>query len=272
MVTKIKDQEIHYTMHGKGLPLIIIHGFYLDSITMERAIEEGNIQVDGFKRIYVDLPGMGLSPRHNLFNNSDIMLDLLCEFIRELIDDHPFIVMGFSYGGYLAQGVAKRYRQQIIGEILICPVVVPDSESRNKAKVIRREIDEVFFATLNPDKQEELMEDMVVINERTYLRSEADFSRAVALADSEFLRDLYNNNYASTYIESDEGTHNHKALIVLGYQDSTVGYQDMLDRLDRYPNATISILTNASHAFFLEHPIQFEHAMNSWLALYKSQR
>lgn len=271
MVTQIKEQEIHYTMHGKGLPLIIIHGLYLDSITMERAIEDSNIKKDGFKRIYIDLPGMGESPRHNLFNNTDIMLDLVCEFIRALIEDHPFIVMGYSYGGYLAQGVAKRFRSQIIGEVLVCPVVIPDFESRNRAKVFNRQVDESFFKTLSEEKQNELMEEMVIINERTYLRSEADFSRAVALADVEFVTELSKMNYASSYIELDDATHDHKALIILGYQDNVVGYQDILNRMDRYPNATISILTNASHSFFLEHPIQFEHAMNSWLALYKSR-
>lgn len=269
MITYIKDQEIHYTSHGKGLPLFIIHGFYLDSITMERAIEESGVKVEGFRRIYIDLPGMGLSPRHNLFNNSDIMLDLVCEFIRELIDDHPFIVLGYSYGGYLAQGVAKRFREQIIGEALICPVVIPETEKRSPALVFNREIDIEFFETLPKDKQVDLLEEMVVINRRTYERSEADFSRAVALADNEFLTELYKFNYASMYIESDQEPHEHRALIILGYQDSVVGYQDMLDRLDNYPNATVTLLTKASHSFFLEHPIQFTQTLNSWLALYK---
>ncbi len=271
MVIRIKDQSIYYTSHGKGLPLIIIHGFYLDSICMERAIEESSIALSGFKRIYIDLPGMGQSPRHSLFNNSDIMLDLVCEFIRALVEDHPFIVMGFSYGGYLAQGVASRFEGQVTGEALICPVVIPDFKKRKKAVITNKEIDEDFFALMS-DTQKESVEDMVVINPRAFKRYEADFSRAIALADAEFLQELYNKNYASGYIDNDNKVHNHKCLLLLGYQDSVVGYQDMLDKLSQYPNATVSLHTNASHSFFLEQPTQFEHSLGAWLSQYKNQR
>lgn len=271
MVIKIKDQSIYYTEYGKGLPLLIIHGFYLDSICMERAIEDSSINLEGFKRIYIDLPGMGQSPRHKLFNNSDIMLDLVCEFVRIVIEDHPFIVMGFSYGGYIAQGVAARFAGQITGEALICPVVVPDVEKRKRAEIKNREVDEAFMASLSPT-QLEMIEDMVVVNKRCFSRYEADFSRAIALADAEFLQELYTENYASTYIETHKEVHEHKTLFLLGYQDTVVGYQDMMDRLDMYPNATVSLHTNASHSFFLEQPTQFEHSMDAWLSRYKQQR
>ena len=119
------------------------------------------------------------------------MLDLLAEIIIELIDDRSFIVMGYSYGGYLAQGIAKRFRHQIIGEVLICPVVIPRRANRQMADIFHQEIDVNFFATLNNGQQQEIMKDMVVINERTYLRNQADFSRAIALADETFLGELY---------------------------------------------------------------------------------
>ena len=64
-------------------------------------------------------------------------------------------------------------------------------------------------------------------------------------------------------------THEHKTLIFLGYQDNVVGYQDMMDQLINYPNATVSLMTNASHSFFLEQPKEFERKLNSWLSQYK---
>lgn len=268
MIAKILDQTIHYTIEGDGLPLIVLHGFYLDSISMNHALENTTIKLKGFKRIYIDLPGMGQSPKHNLENNTDTMLTLVCKLITSLIGDHPFIIMGYSYGGYLAQGIAMKFRNQILGEILICPVVVPEPEKRKIASITNREIDAKFLSTITEEKQDKLLSTMVVINARTYKRSESDFSRALALADSKFLKALFSTGYPSEYIESNKSLHTHKALIFLGYQDATVGYSDMMDQLDRYPKATINLLTNASHSFFLEQPTQFEYILNSWLSQY----
>lgn len=270
MIATIQGQTIYYSVKGEGLPLVILHGLYLDSLTMEHALEETRINLKGFKRIYIDMPGMGQSPAHELTNNSDVMLDLLSELIHQLVGDRPFIVMGYSYGGYMAQGIAKKFLGQIIGEILICPVVIPDVRKRRQETITNWDIDQGFFAGLEERKKEELLESMVVINPRTFHRSEADFSRATALADWGFLQPLFRDGYASTYIEGDERIHQHKALIFLGYQDTSVGYRDMLDRLDRYPHATVNLMSNASHSFFLEHPIQFEHILGSWLMLYKA--
>lgn len=271
MVIRIKDQPIYYTEYGKGLPLLIIHGFYLDSICMERAIENSSIRLEGFKRIYIDLPGMGQSPRHKLFNNTDIMLDLVCEFVREVIDDHPFIVMGFSYGGYIAQGVASKFAGQVTGEALICPVVIADINQRQKGQITNREVDEDFMSSLSVT-QLEMIDDMVVVNERCFNRFEADFSRAIAMADVDFCQELYTKHYASTYIDTDDSIHEHKTLLLLGYQDTVVGYQDMMERLDKYPNATVSLHTNASHSFFIEQPTQFEHSLDAWLSRYKQRQ
>ncbi|SHH75945.1 hypothetical protein SAMN02745207_02328 [Clostridium grantii DSM 8605] len=153
---------------------------------------------------------------------------------------------------------------------MICPVIITQAEKRNKASITHQDIDESFFNSLDEKTQEELLNKMVVINERTYFRSEADFSRAIALADKLFVKELHENNYASDYIDSNKSFHIHKALIFLGYQDPSVGYRDMLDRLYIYPNATVNLLSNASHSFFLEQPKQFEYILNSWLYQYKS--
>jgi len=149
-------------------------------------------------------------------------------------------------------------------------VVIPEFAKRHVKEIGHHEIDVKFFAQLDIQEQRELMKDMVVINERTYLRNQADFSRAVALADKEFLKELSTEgNYRSRYIEEHELIHSHKALIFLGYQDNVVGYQDMMDQLIKYPKATVSLMTNASHSFFLEQPKEFERKLNSWLGQYK---
>jgi len=271
MIQYVDDQMIYYDVKGEGLPLIILHGLYLDSITMINAIEESSISSSGFKRIYIDMPGMGQSPAHSLENNSDTILELLTKLIEKLVANRAFIIMGYSYGGYIARGIAKKFMNQVIGEVLICPVVVPQLSERKVASIAHQDIDRKFFDSLPPLKQEELLERMVVINERTYRRSEVDFLRAKALANPGFLKTLFSGKYASDYIEQDHRIHNHKTLFLLGYQDTSVGYQDVLDLLIYYPHANVNILTDASHSFFLEHPSQFEAIISAWLKIYKNR-
>lgn len=270
MIIVAKRQPIFYQEFGEGLPLIVFHGLSLDSTSMMNAVENTTIGLKGFRRIYIDMPGMGQSQPHTLTNNTDTMLDLMAECINELVQDRPFIVMGYSYGGYIAQGIAKRFPYQVIGEVLICPVVIPNNDKRQLAKIFHHEIDVAYLTTLSDAEQRKMMAKMVVINERTCHRVEADFFRAYALANKSFVKTLYSeSNYPSKYIDQHTMIHEHKTLIFLGYQDNVVGYQDIMDRLTNYPKATVSLMTNASHSFFLEQPKEFERKLNSWLSQYK---
>ncbi|MFV0466429.1 MAG: alpha/beta fold hydrolase [Lachnospiraceae bacterium] len=271
MIKEIDGQVIHFDIRGEGLPIIILHGLYLDSLTMIHALEESEISFKGFKRIYIDMPGMGQSPIHNLENSSDVMLDLIAKLVAELVQERSFIVMGFSYGGYIARGIAKKFLSQVIGEVLICPVAVPYFSDRRVEAITHQEVDEEFLKTLPEYKQRELLESMVIINEETYTRSEADFLRATALADFGFVQTLFSGKYASDYIDQDQRFHTHKTLFLLGFQDTSVGYLDILDLLNFYPHANVTLLTDAGHSFFLEHPEQFEALLDTWLFSYKKR-
>ena len=45
---------------------------------------------DNYKRIYIDLPGMGKSDSAEWITNSDIMLDVVIDFIEKIIPNENF--------------------------------------------------------------------------------------------------------------------------------------------------------------------------------------
>ncbi|WP_260681125.1 alpha/beta fold hydrolase [Arthrobacter sp. KBS0703] len=47
---------------------------------------------------------------------------MLLGFIDSTVGDEPFLVIGHSYGGYLARAIANRRADQAVGLALICPV------------------------------------------------------------------------------------------------------------------------------------------------------
>ena len=50
---------INYEIIGEGTPVLIIHGWGISSHTMKGAFEPIFNRLEGYKRYYIDLPGMG---------------------------------------------------------------------------------------------------------------------------------------------------------------------------------------------------------------------
>jgi hypothetical protein len=106
MQSRINEVSIHYVEHGTGVPLVALHGAGVDHREIEAAIE-AVIPDDGYRRIYPDLPGMGRTTGTDALTCNDDVVALLAEFIDHLVDQ-PYLLLGHSYGGYLARGIAAR--------------------------------------------------------------------------------------------------------------------------------------------------------------------
>jgi pimeloyl-ACP methyl ester carboxylesterase len=85
MECKIKNILVNYEIIGEGKPIVMIHGYYADNRVMAGCMEPIFSAKDGYKRIYIDLPGMGKSESPEWITNSDTMLDIVIEFIEKII-------------------------------------------------------------------------------------------------------------------------------------------------------------------------------------------
>lgn len=102
----INDLPIYYEEHGQGKPVLALHRFTEDHGFMKGALEPFFDNITGYKRIYVDMPGMGRTPVADWVKNADIMLDTLKKFVAEVIGDEEFLMVGASYGAYMCLGMA----------------------------------------------------------------------------------------------------------------------------------------------------------------------
>ena len=137
MDCRINEVSVHYVEHGGGMPLVALHGAGVDHREIEAAIE-AIIPDSGYRRFYPDLPGMGLSTADGLTGNDDVVM-LLGAFIDQL-GAGPVMLLGHSYGAYLARGVAARRAELVLGLGLVCPIAeqsrnVPDHE------VVRQDVE-----------------------------------------------------------------------------------------------------------------------------------
>lgn len=253
---QVNDVRVHYVEHGQGVPLVVLHGAGVDHRDVEVAIE-GFVPETGYRRIYVDVPGMGGSTSAGLTCNDDVVTVLL-DFIDQ-VGTGPVALLGHSYGAYLARGVAARRPEIVLGLALLCPVAeqshdVPDQN------VVRQDDD--AYDELEP-AQRKRFDDYFVVRTAANARRFRDHTwPGITLVDEEALGRIF----GGWNLDIGSGTCSAPTLIVAGRRDSVVGYTDAMRLVEQYPNATLAVIDDAGHALIHEQPELLSALVGDWLA------
>lgn len=264
MYTSIKDVEIHYETYGEGTPILMLHGFSPDMELMKGCMEPFFRKTGTqYKRIYIDLPGMGKTRRFTHLNNTDDLLDAVIGFIENEIPNRPFLIAGESYGGYLARGVIAKKRFSILGAFFICPVIYAARDKRTLPVKQGVEKDERFLQSLGSDIRAEFEDSCVVLNEHTYTRWTKEIVSGMKRGDQQFLEKIAGNYSFSSWFE--EPNFERPSVFLLGRQDDVVGFQDAIDLKEKFPYASYAVLNGAGHNLQIEKPILFDAYLEDWL-------
>ncbi|MBE5103729.1 alpha/beta hydrolase [Bacillus thuringiensis] len=263
MLCRIKDAGIYYEIVGEGKPVVIIHGCAPDHRLMMKCMESVFQKYEGYQRIYIDLPGMGKSNAPDWINSSDRIVEVLITFIEEIVSTQEFLLVGESYGGYLARGILSKMFERVNGLLLVCPVVVAQQKERqlpDKQVIVR---DGEFLNTLTSTDREEFCELTVVANEYTYTRFKEEIKPGLDVANYEFIERLQ-KNYPLT-MDFHQKKYEKPVLSLAGRQDISVGYQDIIGIIEDYPRATLAVLDMAGHNLQIEQPELFESLVWEWI-------
>jgi pimeloyl-ACP methyl ester carboxylesterase len=266
MECKIKNITINYEIIGVGKPIIMLHGYYMDHTLMVGCMESALNIRNNYKRIYIDLPGMGKSSSAEWINTSDIMLDVIIGFIEKIIPNENFLIAGESYGGYLARGIMYTMADRIDGVALICPVIIPDYKKRNIPEHVVLVKDAMLLSKLTIADAEDFNSSVVVQSEKIYDRYQNEVMSGVKNANSSFLQNIMQNGYGFSFdVDKVNKKFNKPSLIFLGKQDDTVGYKDAWTILENFPRATFAVLDRAGHNLQIEQGELFSSLINEWL-------
>lgn len=123
MFYKVQGNDLHYQVIGEGTPILLLHGLTCSSDLMIGCMEPIFERKPGYQRIYVDLPGMGGSSGNLEVASSNAILDILLSFIDAELAGKAFLLVGESYVGYLARGILAEKVSQVLGLMLICPLI-----------------------------------------------------------------------------------------------------------------------------------------------------
>lgn len=265
MKKNINGCELHYEIMGKGIPTICLHGSFVDKNLMKGCLETSFEGTPNFERIYVDLVGMDESPSNTKVKGSDELLQLLVEFIKEIVRESPFILIGESFGGYLSLALIKYFKTQILGMFLICPCVIGNKEKRVLPEKINLPAHPIDISASEKEAYDAFINMAVVINENTWKRYYEEVWTGIKKADGNFLS-TFEENYVLT--EEDEFTKIHfqnPAVFLMGRQDHMVGFEDTLSLRKNFSQGTFAILNGVGHNLQIEQPELFDCFLTNFL-------
>lgn len=257
--------QVHYVEHGPegpGVPtVVLVHGFPVDHRLMVGAFEPVFADRPDWRRLYIDLPGMGLTSAPDVASTDDVF-QILGAAVQALVPEGRHALIGQSYGGYLARGLAASDPARVAGLAVVVTVVDPRHELR--------ELPAYQVLVQHPALAERVgaealaAEDVLVVQtEETWARSRQEVDPGLAAADPAVVARV-EAQYAGSF-PVEPAPFEKPALIIAGRQDSVTGYRDAWGLLEHYPRASFAVLDGAGHSLHLEQSGLFEALVGEWL-------
>jgi pimeloyl-ACP methyl ester carboxylesterase len=264
-VIKLLGTELYYEACGEGIPLLVIHGWGVDhhlmSGCMEPVFEKSIYKV---RRIYIDLPGMGKSKASEFIKSSDDILNVIITFIDEVIPNQQFILAGESYGGYLSRALIQKRSKNILGLLLLCPLIYPGNRQGDVPPLKVIEKDNNLLGGLSEIERTYFEYMTIVQNDKIWERYKRDILDALLNQDSYFLNHVLEGAF-SYNIGKLEQPFEKPSLILVGRQDTEVGYKDQFGLLEDYPRASYVVLDKAGHNLQIEQYELFGYLVCEWI-------
>lgn len=127
---EVNDIRLAYERHGKGTPLVLLHGFPLDHHLWDDIVP---LLEDRFDLIIPDLRGFGGSSTLDSFSAmEDYALDVAG--LLDHIGVQKAAIAGHSMGGYIALAFARLFPERVSGLALIASQVLADAPERREGR------------------------------------------------------------------------------------------------------------------------------------------
>jgi pimeloyl-ACP methyl ester carboxylesterase len=219
---------MHTETVGSGRPIVILHGWRLDSTVELADLEPVFMQATGWRRHYVDMPGMGRSSPPLSEAALPDYVRYVREAIRELVGDDPYALAGTSAGALIARVIAGFPDEQVAGLLLRMPLVESNRSRRRVPRGAAAEIS-VRASRARAQKRADLWEPAERRIDPSVQALRDDPKRYRLDLPTDVLRV--------------------PALVISGRQDTRAGWRDALKLLETLPHATFAAIDDAEHEF-----------------------
>lgn len=263
--------SLAFKSFGEGTPILFVHGWQMNNDYEIGDFEPTFAHLHNYRRIYIDLPGMGATPADTSIVNLQSIYDRIVAFIEQEISPSKFLLVGSSLGGYLVRALATQFEAQLLGVHLKVPMIEPDTPRRD-LDVFKAIVEDEATMRAALEAQISSMGD-ILVQTPAYIRMVvAKMTKfvlpAVAMANDEVLTPIRNDpsRYSLDLIRNGgEAVFNKPALIITGRHDDVVGYRDSLRLLELYPRATFVALDRGVHMLPVDEGDLVQSLVLDWL-------
>lgn len=260
-----------YKSIGEGTPVLFVHGWELNKEHDIAEFEPIFAHAPGYRRVYIDLPGMGATPADASIVDLQSIYDEIVTFINQHISPNKFLLVGSSLGGYIVRALATRFEPQLLGVHLKVPVIEPET-SRRDLDVAKPIVEDAAAVRQALEGQSASLGD-ILVQTPAYIRlllakMTATVLPAVATAKAEVLEPIRNDpqKYSLEVIaKRRETVFSKPSLIIAGRHDDVVGYRDALRLLEVYPRATFVALDRGIHILPIDEGDLVQSLVLDWL-------
>lgn len=247
-----------YEESGRGLPVVLIHGFPLDHALWAPQLAG---LVDRCRCIAPDLPGFGDS-RAPRAASMDLYADAIVALLDELAIDRA-VIGGLSMGGYIAFALWRRHRDRVRALMLVDTKAGPDPDEARRRRseqidLVRRE----GAGALAP----RLLESMLA--RRTRERHPDVVERVLAMMGRQPVDGIAaalgamidRPDSTATLATIDVPT-----LVIVGEEDAATPPDEARRIHDGIAGSTLEIVEGAGHLSSVERPAAVNHVMAEFL-------
>jgi pimeloyl-ACP methyl ester carboxylesterase len=238
---------------------------------MRGAFEPIFEQTQGYRRIYLDLPGFGQTPAAPWIHNSDDMLDILCEFVDSIIGQENFLLTGCSYGGYLSLGLIHKMGARIDGVLLLVAMIDSLKTTDKPENLSDKQVlwQSEWFTSMkeNPDLKG-YMDMAVIATPQMYDKWQSDIQPGLDIADKNFISNHSIMDYSLSLEEAlRKVAFDKPSCILAGRQDDIIDccYVTAYGLAGRFSRATFATLDCAGHILHLDNESLFQQLAKDWI-------
>ncbi len=257
----VNDFRMSYNDVGKGLPVILLHGFPLSREIWAPQISAISSR---YRLITPDLRGHGDSEA----TSGPYTMDLLADDIASLIDGldlrQKVVLGGLSMGGYVAMAFARRHPQRLAGLFLTATRADADAEAgkegRQKAIAAAQQacsslpaVESMLpklFAPPTYTEKPDLVDKVRKIMERTSLAGVIHSQQGMMQRP-----DSYDMLYALEI----------PGLMIYGDQDQIIPEEAAVKTGATFADGSMAAIKNAGHLLNMEQPDEFNAILLEWL-------
>lgn len=235
MKIKAKGLDITYNDKGKGIPIILLHGWGQNKEMMNILGDT----LEGYRRISIDLPGFGESSEPKEVLSVKDYAEIVHEIINKL-DIKPINIVGHSFGGRIGAKYASMYH---VDHLVLLAAPLYKTKETYKTKLVKA------LGKIIPEGLKEKLKKHI---------GSSDYKKA-----SKVMREIL-IEHINTDLSEDIKKVNTPTLLIWGTDDKAVSVRDARKAEKEFKDAALIEIPYATHYAYIEHLGRVSSILNNF--------